>query len=718
MPHFFLTTEVFWLWILLFLLIATFTGWWYYRTTIPPLQLRQRLFLGILKGIGFFLILLLLTKPIIRFVWQQLQQPVIAVLVDNSKSMTLKDGAVTRFETVLDILQNNQWEELRKNRDIRMYAFDSKIRQFHFSTIDSLTFQGDATFIALAFKQLQKESRNLQAVVLISDGNMTDAISPLYDALRLNVPVYTIGIGDTALQKDLLIKRVITNDICYAGSKVPVLVHVQSSGYEGEEVIVSLNTEGKTLTSAKLTMLPGVQNYTVPLSFVAEGEGEQKYNIVVSHLPGEITFSNNKYVFFSKVVSKKTSVAVISAAPTADVGFFKRAIASDTMYQVLLYLQKPDGSFKPELNTDQLKKVDCIVFIGYPDNRSNVKLLQDIQQQLTLKPMPICFIIHINTEFEKLKILERFLPAEVQKIHNREIQVQPIVENEYEIHPLIRVASDVDKAVWQQLPPIFTVPLKIVPKTNSNVVLHAQAQSSLHRQPLVVLQKTPNHRVSLVLGYGLWRWKMLTDRERPVEQIFDGFVKNTMQWLTLSDDEEKIRVQTTKKQFSTGENIHFIAQIFDDNYRAIENAEVFVNIQRESETYEYVLTSLGNGQYEIITQRLPAGDYRFTAQVRVDGKTIGSAKGIFTVGEVHDEYIETSMNIQLLRSLAVRTNGQFYYNNNIEPMFREFDELPTDASEVLQRTYQYELLNSVWMLILIVSIFSIEWFVRKRYGLL
>ena len=52
--------------------------------------------------------------------------------------------------------------------------------------------------------QQNSAASNLQAVVLITDGNSTTGMNPLYEAQELAVPVFTVGVGDTTDQKDLL----------------------------------------------------------------------------------------------------------------------------------------------------------------------------------------------------------------------------------------------------------------------------------------------------------------------------------------------------------------------------------------------------------------------------------------------------------------------------------------------------------------------------------
>src|SRR5438105_15686002 len=83
-------------------LLALFVGLaiLFYRFTLPPLPSRRRLLLSALRSLSLALLLMIFFEPIVRLIQQRHQQPVVAVLVDNSQSMTIKDGAGDRAEQV------------------------------------------------------------------------------------------------------------------------------------------------------------------------------------------------------------------------------------------------------------------------------------------------------------------------------------------------------------------------------------------------------------------------------------------------------------------------------------------------------------------------------------------------------------------------------------------------------------------------------------------
>ena len=82
------------------------------------------------------------------------------------------------------------------------------------------------------------------------------------------------------------------------------------------------------------------------------------------------------------------------------------------------------------------------------------------------------------------------------------------------------------------------------------------------------------------------------------------------------------------------------------------------------------------------------------------------------------EFQETRMNNEMLEQLAAQTGGKFYYPDKIQTLAADIAELPNFKPRELVRSSDIELWNRNWMLALVVGLFSVEWFIRKRNGML
>jgi hypothetical protein len=165
-----------------------------YRATVPPVSSVKRYALISLRSVGLFLLFLLLGEPLLSLITHSVNQPIIAVLVDNSQSMALPDRTGRRDETLKSILHSDAWKKIGKDGRLTYSIFDAKARNLAAITDDSLTFKGEVTDIAEALKSVKQTSAasNLQAVVLITDGNSTIGMNPSYEAEELRIPVFTL----------------------------------------------------------------------------------------------------------------------------------------------------------------------------------------------------------------------------------------------------------------------------------------------------------------------------------------------------------------------------------------------------------------------------------------------------------------------------------------------------------------------------------------------
>jgi hypothetical protein len=76
------------------------------------------------------------------------------------------------------------------------------------------------------------------------------------------------------------------------------------------------------------------------------------------------------------------------------------------------------------------------------------------------------------------------------------------------------------------------------------------------------------------------------------------------------------------------------------------------------------------------------------------------------------------MNKELLEQLAARSGGKYFDPAAASTLVQSVSSLPNFTPRKIVRTEHHELWNRSWMLVLVLGLFSIEWFVRKRNGML
>jgi hypothetical protein len=689
-----------------------------YRVTVPPVSSIKRIVLISLRSLGLFFLFLLIGEPLLSLITHTVDQPIIAVFVDNSQSMAIKDKAGRRDETLKSILRSSIWQQIGKDGKVDYSLFDGKVRNLSTIAEDSLTLNGEATDIAEALKSIKRTSAssNLQAVVLITDGNSTVGMNPLYEAEELGVPVFTIGVGDTSEQKDILIRKVLTNEITYVGTKVPVNVMVHSAGFGGERIQVSLR-EGATIIDEKsLVLEPGTRDYLVPLSFIPEKEGMQKFEAEISQLPGELALQNNRMSFFTKVLKSKLHVTLIAGSPSQDVACIQNMFTNDKNIEVKTFIERENGRFyEGELTAQGLAEADCLVLVGFPTSRSNSQSSQAVLDA----EKPLLTVLSRTMNFDKLRTLDPVLPFSAGSVDGNELQVFANVPESQQNNPILKIGNAANSLeVWSKLPPVFQLKGIFRAKVESEILATVRFQSTQLNDPFIVARNVNKKKSVSVLGYGLWRWNMLSSSGSGTEIVLESFLGNAIRWLTTQEDAQRIVVQPSKHIFTTQDAVEFTAQVYDDSFQPLDDAQIEVRVQHGNDISPLVLNPLGSGQYQGVYDRLSEGEYKFVATVKVNGTLIGEDRGTFSIGGFHAEYLETRMNKPLLQQIAAQTGGRYYESSEFSLLLHDVTSLPNFKLRDVSKSAEIEIWNSHWMLALVIFVFALEWFLRKRNGML
>ena len=704
--------------------LAFLLAWFVYRITVPAVSGGLRWLLTIVRWLALFLLLLFLGEPLLSLLDRTVQPPTTLILVDNSRSMTMKDRSGDRQAVLSSLLASNQLGELSSGGDVRHALFSTKTKLLESFSPDSLTLTGEGTDIASALKETKAFSAttNIQAVVLITDGNVTVGSSPVYEAEELGLPVFTIGIGDTSEQRDVLVRKVLTNSITYVGNTVPVQVTLKSSGFNGERVEVTLRDAESVLDRKVVTLQSGTREYAVPLSMTPQKEGTQKFTVDVSRLNDELTYENNRHSFFTKVLKSKMRVALVAGAPSPDVAFVRRTLSSDPNVEVRTFIERGGGQFyEGTLTAAALQEAECVVLIGFPATQSSASAVTAVAEAAN-NGKPVLFVSSRTIDIPKLRQLEPHLPFSVQGGSTDEYQAFIAIPEAQRNNALLKLSKNENLDAWSSLPPIFRMQTVFRAKPETEILATTRIQNVATNDPFLVSRNVNRRKSLALLGYGVWRWTMLFDPASGVETLLEEFLGNAVRWLTTREDDRRVRVQPVRETFGGRERVEFTAQVYDENYKPIDNAEVAVNIRRASPTgdtqHEVTLSTAGNGQYEGALDILDEGDYRYTASVRVNSNTAGADSGTFSVGGLNVEFQDTRMNKELLEQISARTGGTYHTPGSVNTLASDIAALPAFKPREVVRSEDIELWNRSWMLGLIVGLFSVEWFVRKRNGML
>src|SRR5579883_3293371 len=249
-----------WLLVLLIAAAATVLAWLIRRNlsqAAPVMRGWRSWLVWGLQSLIAAILLVLLWQPAITVAELKPQQNIIAVLVDDSRSMAIADSGSTREADAVKALQNGVLADLRKEFQTRVYSFDTHVARV--SNLSQIQPVAPATHIGDSLRDLVNETSDLPvgAILLMSDGadNSGGIDRATIAALRSRrIPVHTVGFGADHAEHDVEIDDAAVASRALAGSRMAATVTFHQYGFSGRKATLSVRDGGKLLASRDVTL--------------------------------------------------------------------------------------------------------------------------------------------------------------------------------------------------------------------------------------------------------------------------------------------------------------------------------------------------------------------------------------------------------------------------------------------------------------------------------
>lgn len=700
------------LFILFLLLLAAYTVY-IYRYTIPNISQSKKITLVILRSLALALLLFVIFEPILTLAKKKVLEPVNLIFLDNSRSIQINDGT-NRSQTVKDFVKGIKDNNLESSSEL--FTFGSNTTPLNSDSLQKLNFGEGSTNYSKIFSTIGKINKNISSIVIVSDGVITDGSDPLQGAVKLNIPVFTVGVGDSSSRNDVEVKNVLYNDMIYAQTPTSVVASIANTGFANKNVNVSLYEDNNFAGQKNIALSPdGIQS--VDFTYTPKSSGEKKLSVVVSNMPGEFTYANNKKVFFVNVLSNKVKVLIVAGSPSTDVSFIKNSLIDDNNLSVSSITQIAADKFVEKNDRQkQLDSANVLFLIGFPSKETSPQLMQGVLKEITDKDKPYFITLSNGMDFQKLKMLQSELGFTINNAGNDYLEIQPDISAAESDNPLIQNNSSNTTDAWNNLPPVFQPNAGLSSKPESEVISSVKVNNVRINRPLILTRILGSKKSIAVLAKDIWKWKLETAPKNL--DLFDRFILSSVKWLNTKEDHKQLSIKTSKKIYSPGEQVEFNAQAYDQTFSPITDADIKVSVKGNNTNFDVSLNSLGNGLYEGAFQANQPGDYTFTGEGFKNNVKLGSDNGKFNVGETDVEMINHRINSEYLALLSNQTNGKFFYNANYKQLYSILKDITARSSKDKIEVSTINLWSDEWLLIFAILVFALEWFFRKRWGML
>ncbi|HET6511894.1 MAG TPA: hypothetical protein VFH43_06860, partial [Candidatus Kapabacteria bacterium] len=573
---------------------------WTYQRTIPRTTTTKRTILIALRSLGIAALLFAIFQPVLTSTKTNELVPKIALALDNSQSMQLpqQGGSVgaqvapdaTRRAAMVQSVQSAIPQDLRADGN-KLEAYlvgdaTTEVRGGTSSALDSLAGRTTVTNLSSVFSALReaRKTRNVEAVVLYTDGAFTAGSNPVYAAQQLGVPVYAVGLGDSSEIRDISLTELFTNEIATMGVAQPVdmTLHVSNSR-AGERVQIFVYADQERVHEQVVTLKGGSYDESFSFRYTPNKEGTIKLTSRVSALSGEITDKNNLRIAYVKVLRNKFRVAMFAGAPSSDVSFLRQYYTSNPSVELITFIQKAGSEFYEGTPTpEKLRDIDLVVLVGFPIAQTSDQSLALVRQLVTNQSKPLLYIPSRTVDNTKLQQLAEALPFRVPaRSSTNEIKVSPYVNPDRFDHPLLKLTGQMkDKMSWDGLAPLFKSEVTLEPKPESEVLAEATIQGVQIGDPLIMTRQLGDARSIAINGYGVWQWRLtsfgrelafqstsrLKDTANVAFSALDIFLTNSLRWLTTREDQKRVNIAPTRRFYEAGERIDVAGQVYDESF--------------------------------------------------------------------------------------------------------------------------------------------------------
>ena len=719
-----------------------------YRTVRSKGRLRDRLVLTVLRVTILAVVVFCLFQPTLVVRAAVPQQNVVAVLLDDSKSMRIPDwNAKARGEFVT---QQFGGPGSAKGEGAVMKALSDRflVRVFRFSStagrlgsVNDLGFSGSQTRLGAALAGARDELAGLPVagIVLVSDGADTSETSLTEALLGLKaekLPVFTVGVGSAKLTRDVQVDRVNVPRSLLKGAALLVDAVVTHTGYAGRTVRLDVEDEGRIVGSQEVKLPSDGSPATVRVRAAAGDAGPRVFRFKVAPLPDEIVTANNAREALIDVRDTREKILYYEGEPRFEMKFIRRAVADDKNLQLVVLQRTADNKFmRLEVdNPDELLggfpktreelfayrglilgSIEAGAFSGdqlqmiadFVDKRGGGLLMLGGARSFgeggyggtpVAEALPI--VIDPKTRPGDSGVFERLAIAPTRA---------------GQAHAATQIAGNEEASVarWRQLPQVTTINVPLPAKPGATVLLTG-TDGRGRAEPVLTSQQYGRGKAIAFMVQDSWGWQM--HASVPLEDMtHENYWRQLLRWL-VDGVPSVVEARTTTERVEPGEAVTVEATVVDPAFVELNDAGVVAHVTGPGGMLVEVpmaWTGERDGHYRGTFVSSAAGAYDISVEAQRAGKALGSGTTHVRAVTGDAEYFDPTMHQAPLRRIAEDTGGRFYTPETVASLAEDVRYAGRGVTSVERR----ELWNMPIVLVMLVGLLCAEWGYRRAVGL-
>jgi len=726
--------------------------WVLYRKTTTSVSVRIRMFLILLKSTALVILFICLLQPMLTTSKLIPQKRTIAVLVDNSRSMTIRDagGKQSRGKRASRLVfdKNGLRDRFEENFRLRVYRVDSSTHPI--SGPEDLSFKGNVTSLARGLKYVGEALKGLplSGIVLVTDGGDNSNEDPL-EAARLlkslDMPVFTVGVGSRIVAKDRAITRVTTARTVMEGAIVDVDVMVKNQGYENRDKELILQEGDRTIAAKKVRSKNSGTTRRYTFEVAPESEGVQVYTVRIPEEKDEIITENNRRSFLVNHLDKRMDILYIEGHPRNEYKFIQRAIEGDKVLRLATYLQTGPQKFlrqgieSPEelangypRRKEDLFRYEAIILGDISGNFFTADQMAMTREFVSERGggllmlggssafdegfvgSPIADILPV-TLLQESRLAPRLRkpPGNGGDPPGQKFRLQLTSEGRQSKMLRLGLEGEMNLKLWDKMPQLQGV--NVTGRVKPGATVLAVHPTLKHRNvpvPVMAYQRYGRGRSMVITTASTWRWQMLMPHD---DMSHERFWRQVLRWLAAASP-DPVELTLDRDSYGPGDEVTVRVRASDKTYAPINRKAVWLKKTNPEGTIQDIRLDWSIEEDGIYTGAFKVGNkgvYKLEVSLTSAAGESQEASIAFLVSESDQEFNNAGMDAVLLNAIAEASGGKYY----------DYKDAARLADDLLrgQQSDSVSVEKEIWdiplVLFIILALFSLEWMIRRRKGM-
>ena len=442
----------------------------------------------------------------------------------------------------------------------------------------------------------------LSGIVVVSDG-ADNSESGLTDSLRAlgadGVPVYTVGLGREAFERDIQVSRVEAPRSVLLDTTLVVDVVIGQVGYAGTTIPVQVEDEGRIVNTEEVELPANGEPATVRMRFTATEAGPRILRFSVPPQPGEMVAQNNVRDVLVVVEDRREKILYFEGEPRFEVKFIRRAVADDDNLQLVVLQRTADNKY---LRLD-IDDADDLVG-GFPKTREELfeyrgLMLGSVEASYFTPDQLRMIADFVNQRGGGFLMLggrsafgeggyagtpvANILPVTIGEpvlVDGEPVFTELVVTptRAGETHAAMQVADTEEASAerWRSLPAISSLnPITDIKPGATTLLTGTGAAGSIERVVLAFQRYGAGKTLALPIQDS-WMWQMHADIE-PDDMTHELFWRRLLRWL-VDGVPDQVVASVRRNRVEPDETIELLTEVVDASYLEMNNSRVVAEV--------------------------------------------------------------------------------------------------------------------------------------------